>query len=89
MHDPKRVAYLQAYLGKVHQAIQAGADVRGYFAWSLLDTFEWAEGKRKRFGLIHVDYETQRRIIKDSGLWYRNLIKAQLRAQPPVHAPAR
>jgi beta-glucosidase len=77
VHDPKRVAYLQAYLGKVHQAIQAGADVRGYFVWSLLDCFEWASGKSKRFGVVHVDYETQRRTIKDSGLWYRELVKAQ------------
>jgi beta-glucosidase len=79
VHDPKRVAFLQAYLRKVHQAIQAGADVRGYFVWSLLDSFEWSAGKTKRFGLIHVDYETQQRIIKDSGMWYRDLIKAQAR----------
>jgi len=77
VHDRKRVAFLQAYLGKVQQAIQAGANVRGYFVWSLLDTFEWSVGKSKRFGLIHVDYRTQQRIIKDSGLWYRDLIKAQ------------
>jgi len=70
---------LQAYLGKVHEALQAGADVRGYFVWSLLDTFEWSEGKAKRHGLIHVDYQTQQRIIKDSGLWYRDLITAQAR----------
>ena len=79
VHDRKRVAFLEAYLGKVHQAIQAGADVRGYFVWSLLDAFEWSEGMRKPFGLIHVDLQTQRRIIKDSGLWYRDLIRAQAR----------
>lgn len=77
VHDRKRVAFLQAYLGQVHQAIQAGADVRGYFVWSLLDNFEWSAGTSKRFGLIHVDYRTQQRVIKDSGLWYRDLIKAQ------------
>ena len=79
VHDRKRVAFLQAYLGKVRQAIRAGADVRGYFVWSLLDNFEWSAGKSKRFGVIYVDYETQQRIIKDSGLWYRDLIKAQTR----------
>lgn len=79
MHDPKRVAFLQAYLGKVHQAILAGADVRGYFVWSLLDTFAWSAGRAKRFGLIRVDDQTQRRTIKDSGLWYRDVIGAQAR----------
>jgi beta-glucosidase len=82
VHDRKRVAFLQAYLGKVHQAIQAGAGVRGYFVWSLLDTFEWNAGQAKRFGVIHVDRQTQQRIIKDSGLWYRDLIKAQARSRP-------
>jgi len=54
-------------------AIDIGVDVRGYFVWSLLDNFEWADGYSKRFGLIHVDYETQRRTLKDSALWYRDL----------------
>ena len=57
-------------------AIAAGADVRGYFAWSLLDNFEWAKGYRKRFGIVHVDYNTQRRAPKLSGLWYRDCIYA-------------
>jgi beta-glucosidase len=59
----------------VHQARQAGADIRGYFHWSLMDNFEWAEGYRQRFGLIHVDYATQKRTPKDSYHWYRRVIE--------------
>jgi beta-glucosidase len=58
----------------VHQAVQAGVDVRGYFVWSLLDNFEWAHGYTKRFGITYVDYPTQRRVIKDSGHWYARVI---------------
>jgi len=65
--DPERVAYLEAHLVAVAEAIQAGVDLRGYFAWSLLDNFEWAWGYDKRFGIVHVDYDTQVRTIKDSG----------------------
>ena len=60
-------SYLREHIGAVRDAIQDGVDVRGYFAWSLLDNFEWAHGYSKRFGLIYVDYATQRRIMKDSG----------------------
>ena len=70
VEDPRRVAYLEGHLGAVHDAISAGADVRAYFAWSLLDNFEWAEGYSKRFGLVHVDYETLERHPKDSALWF-------------------
>ena len=73
--DPKRVAYLEAYMGQVKRAMDEGSSVTGYFAWSLMDNFEWATGYSKRFGLIHVDYETQQRIIKSSGRWYHDLIK--------------
>ena len=65
-----RVDYLRRHLTAVHQAIEAGADVRGYLAWSLMDNFEWAEGFVPRFGLAYVDYETQHRYIKDSGYWF-------------------
>ena len=59
----------------VADAIASGVDVRGYFVWSLMDNFEWAEGYRKRFGIVHVDYPTQRRTLKSSGLWYQALLK--------------
>ncbi len=80
--DPERVAYLDAHLRAVAQAVQEGVDVRGYYTWSLLDNFEWAEGFTKRFGLVHVDYETQRRTPKDSYGWYRDLI-AEHRTRTP------
>ncbi|MFD8571815.1 GH1 family beta-glucosidase [Streptomyces sp. NPDC059639] len=70
VHDPERVRYLHAHLGAVHDAIARGADVRGYFLWSLLDNFEWAYGYTKRFGAVYVDYETQARIPKSSATWY-------------------
>ena len=57
VHDPERIAYLDAHLRAVAQARAEGVDVRGYFTWSLLDNFEWAEGYTKRFGLVHVDYD--------------------------------
>ncbi|MFF4616515.1 GH1 family beta-glucosidase [Nonomuraea jabiensis] len=74
VHDDERVAYLEGHLREVHRAIGAGADLRGYLVWSLLDNFEWAEGYRRRFGIVHVDYATQARILKDSALWYRDVI---------------
>jgi beta-glucosidase len=74
VHDGARIDYLRAHLGSVHAAIQAGVDVRGYFLWSLLDNFEWAHGYRKRFGIVRVDYPTQRRTVKDSARWYAEVI---------------
>ena len=74
VHDADRIAYLDGHLRALHAAIAAGADVRGYLAWSLLDNFEWAEGYHRRFGLVYVDYTTQARIPKDSALWYRDVI---------------
>jgi beta-glucosidase len=74
VHDPERIGYLRTHIAAVAEALDAGADVRGYFAWSLLDNFEWAEGYGPRFGLTYVDYPTQRRIPKDSAGWYRDLI---------------
>ena len=74
VHDPRRIAFFDGHIRAVGEAIDAGADVRGYFAWSLLDNFEWAEGYGPRFGLTYVDYQNQRRIAKDSFAWYRDLI---------------
>ncbi|HET9140342.1 glycoside hydrolase family 1 protein, partial [Actinophytocola sp.] len=79
--DENRIAYLSGHIAAVARARQLGADVRGYFAWSLMDNFEWAYGYAKRFGLIRVDYDTQDRIPKASALWYRNLIR-DVRGRP-------
>lgn len=70
VHDDRRIAYYQSHLAQVRAAIDRGVPVDGYFCWSLMDNFEWAEGLVPRFGLVHVDYETQRRTIKDSGYWF-------------------
>lgn len=75
--DAERVAYLEAYTGAMREAVAAGADVRGYFVWSLLDNFEWGAGYATRFGLVYVDYPTQRRIPKESARWYARLIRAE------------
>ena len=74
VHDPQRIDFLQRYLLSLRGAIADGVDVRGYFQWSLTDNFEWAEGVKERFGLIFLDYATQKRILKDSALWYRKVI---------------
>lgn len=73
--DIERIDYLSGYLAAAGAAIAEGVDLRGYFAWSLLDNFEWGEGYRSRFGLVFVDYGTQRRIPKASASWYRDLIE--------------
>jgi beta-glucosidase len=72
--DPERLEYFRAHLEAVERAIRDGVDIRGYFAWSLLDNFEWENGYDKRFGIVFVDYETQERLPKQSALWYRDLI---------------
>jgi len=74
VNDHGRFDYFQSHLNAVNDAIGQGVNIQGYFAWSLMDNFEWAEGYRKRFGLIYVDYKTQQRTIKNSGLAYRDLI---------------
>ena len=76
MADTERSEYIFDHLDAVAGAIEDGVSVRGYFVWSLLDNFEWAWGYQKRFGIIYVDYETQERIIKDSGRAYAGLIAA-------------
>ncbi|HEX6353530.1 GH1 family beta-glucosidase [Actinophytocola sp.] len=75
VRDDERIAYLRDHLTVVREAISAGVDLRGYFVWSLLDNFEWAFGYEKRFGIVHVDYRTQKRVWKDSAHWYRQVIR--------------
>jgi beta-glucosidase len=77
VNDPERQAYLEAYLAGASRAVAQGVPLRGYFAWSLLDNFEWAWGYWKRFGLVYVDYATLERIPKGSFYWYRDFIAAQ------------
>lgn len=75
-HDTPRIDFTRAYLAALHKAIKGGADVRGYFHWSLLDNFEWFRGYEERFGLVHVDYTTQKRTMKDSALWYKEVVSS-------------
>jgi beta-glucosidase len=75
VRDEDRLAYFRSHIGAVALARAAGADVRGYFAWSLMDNFEWSYGYAKRFGIVRVDYETQRRTLKQSAIWYRDTIR--------------
>ena len=73
--DPQRTEYIKANLQQVLKAKQEGCNVGGYFVWTLTDNFEWAEGYHPRFGLIYVDFDTQKRIIKSSGNWYAGFLK--------------
>jgi beta-glucosidase len=86
IHDPERIAYLESHLAACARAIRRGVPLEGYFAWSLLDNFEWAYGYSQRFGLIHVDFAAQHRTIKASGYRYAELIREhdQLHAVPPT-----
>lgn len=73
--DNERIMYLKSHLAELHRAIREGANVKGYFVWSLMDNFEWAYGYSKRFGIIYIDYLTQRRMFKKSALWYKEVIE--------------
>lgn len=75
IRDLRRIDYLRTHLKAISKAIDQGAPVKGYYQWSLMDNFEWALGYEKRFGIIYVDFDTQERIIKDSGYWYRDQIR--------------
>jgi beta-glucosidase len=77
VHDRARIDYLDGHVRALHRAVEAGVDVRGYFVWSLMDNFEWAEGYAQQFGLVHVDLDTQERTPKDSYGWYQELLRAQ------------
>ena len=79
--DQRRIDYLEAHLQAVAEAVARGVDVRGFYIWSLLDTFEWAQGFRQRYGLVHVDHETQVRTPKESFRWVAEMLAAQ-----PQHA---
>ncbi|HZB48996.1 MAG TPA: family 1 glycosylhydrolase, partial [Mycobacteriales bacterium] len=83
VHDPDRTAYLAAHLAACRDAIAAGADLRGYFVWSFLDNFEWAWGYEMRFGVVHVDFATQQRVIKDSARWYADSARRNAPAPLP------
>ena len=78
IHDNKRIDYLKRHLSKIADLNRKGADIRGYFLWSLMDNFEWGHGYSKRFGIIYVNYETQERILKDSAMWYKDLIRTRI-----------
>src|SRR5690606_14453782 len=73
--DPKRLKYIQQTIGQVLRAKQEGIKMNGYFVWTFLDNFEWAEGYHPRFGLVYVDFQTQQRIVKSSGRWYADFLK--------------
>ncbi|MDO6486820.1 GH1 family beta-glucosidase [Colwellia sp. 4_MG-2023] len=77
VNDTDRIEYYQLHLNAINDAIEHGVDIKGYFAWSLMDNFEWAEGYLKRFGIVYVDYDSQVRTIKNSGLAYKALITSR------------
>jgi beta-glucosidase len=74
VHDPQRIDFLHRYLRELKRAADDNIPVEGYFQWSILDNFEWHEGYKFRFGLVHVDFENQKRTLKDSAYWYRGVI---------------
>ena len=74
VNDSLRLSYIRDHIAATHEALAQGVPVGGYFAWSLMDNFEWASGYAKRFGLVHVDFETQKRTLKNSALWYQNFL---------------
>ncbi|WP_440899156.1 GH1 family beta-glucosidase [Actinosynnema sp.] len=86
VNDPERLAYIDSHLRAAHDAISEGVDLRGYFAWSLMDNFEWAEGYAKRFGIVHVDYGTQVRTPKMSAMWYSEVARGNALPAPSATA---
>ena len=75
IYDKQRIHYINSYLEQVLRSKSISSKIFGYFIWSLTDNFEWAEGYQKRFGLIHIDYDTKKRTIKSSGLWYKGFLE--------------
>jgi beta-glucosidase len=86
VRDEQRVTYLQDHIAAVADAIDQGVDVAGYMVWSLMDNFEWASGYAKRFGIVHVDYQSQRRTLKDSALWLREFMRSVAQARAGANA---
>lgn len=76
VHDPNRIQFLDEYIGAMQKASDDGADVRGYFLWTFLDNFEWDKGYNERFGIVYVDFATQKRIVKDSAYWYQSIMES-------------
>lgn len=74
VHDTERILYIEGFLEWISKAIEEGADVRGYYLWSLMDNWEWSGGYTFRYGMVHTNFETQERICKDSAYWYRDFI---------------
>ena len=74
IHDPQRIDFLSRYLRQLNRASTEGIPCGGYFLWSIMDNFEWSHGYKRRFGIIHIDYEPHKRTLKDSALWYRDVI---------------
>jgi beta-glucosidase len=89
IHDARRISYVQQHLLEALRARQDGVPLEGYFLWSLLDNFEWAYGYEKRFGIFWVDYETQKRLPKDSAHWYRRTISSNVVQDQPDPATGR
>jgi len=87
VHDADRLAYLADHVRACHDALAAGVDLRGYFVWSLLDNFEWAEGFHQRFGIVHVDFATQERVPKDSAIWYSTVVRSNQIDGGPASPP--
>ena len=79
IHDQARIDYVRLHLNALQKAIAQGVNVKGNFYWSLLDNFEWNSGYAKRFGIVYVDYATQKRTIKESGYWYRDFVGRQIK----------
>lgn len=84
VNDQRRISFLRRFISEVGRAMKAGADVRGYFLWTFTDNFEWSEGFKQRFGIVHCDFKTQQRIVKESGHWYANLARTNALDFDPV-----
>jgi beta-glucosidase len=89
VHDAERTDYIARHIAAMAEAMNQGVHMAGYMVWSLMDNFEWASGYEKRFGIVHVDYQTQARTLKDSALWYRDFLRQQKAARAHASVPAR